>query len=77
MSIEISPTAPKDSLDWFRSGTLYQIFPDRFSRSDHAVQKDLVPWEARPNRENFFGGNIQGIASKLSYFKKLAFPTFI
>ena len=71
MSIEISPTAPKDSLDWFRSGTLYQIFPDRFSRSDHAVQKDLVPWEARPNRENFFGGNIQGIASKLSYFKKL------
>lgn len=71
MSIEISPTAPKDQLDWFRSGTLYQIFPDRFARSETGERADLEPWEAKPNRENFFGGDIQGIASRLSYFKEL------
>lgn len=71
MSQEIVQSTTPDQLDWFRKGTLYQIFPDRFSRVDQNCEKALASWDAEPNRENFFGGNLKGISSKLSYLHRI------
>ena len=57
---------------WTKDAIFYQIFPDRFCRSEryHAVGK-FVPWGSKPTRENMFGGNLAGIEDKLEYIKGL------
>ncbi|MBO4435377.1 MAG: glycoside hydrolase family 13 protein [Fibrobacter sp.] len=57
---------------WVKDAIFYQIFPDRFCRSEryHAVGK-FVPWGTKPTRENMFGGNLTGIEDKLEYIKDL------
>ena len=57
---------------WTKDAIFYQIFPDRFCRSEryHAVGK-FVPWGTKPTRENMFGGNLAGIEDKLEYIKGL------
>ncbi|MBR5692892.1 MAG: glycoside hydrolase family 13 protein [Fibrobacter sp.] len=57
---------------WVKDAIFYQIFPDRFCRSEryHAVGK-FVPWGTKPTRENMFGGNLAGIEDKLEYIKGL------
>ena len=61
-----------DHLDFVRKGPIYQIFPDRFAR-DESVPADrpLVPWATEPTPQNFFGGNLRGVASKLDYLSPL------
>ncbi len=71
MSQEIVQRAEPDGLDWFRRGTLYQIFPDRFARMGETTDRTLMPWDGAPTRENFFGGNLVGITSKLSYLQRI------
>lgn len=61
-----------DHLDWFRQGALYQIFPDRFARKSDEAKANLDNWGNQPTRENFFGGNFQGIISRSDYFEELA-----
>ena len=58
--------------DWVKDAIFYQIFPDRFCRSEryHAVGK-FVPWNSRPTRENMFGGNLAGVENKLKYIAGL------
>lgn len=72
---------------WYREGIMYQIFPDRFAKSDKYHGKyypgTLIhgDWSDSPHyfrREDssiehwdFFGGNIQGIIEKLDYLKTL------
>ena len=53
---------------WVKDAIFYQIFPDRFCRSEryHAVGK-FVEWGSKPTRENMFGGNLAGIEDKLEY----------
>ncbi|MFM5903870.1 MAG: alpha-amylase family glycosyl hydrolase, partial [Microbacteriaceae bacterium] len=57
-----------DHLDFVRKGSIYQIFPDRFAR-DESVSADrpLVDWNSEPTPQNFFGGNLKGVQSKLDY----------
>lgn len=71
--------------DWFKGGLMYQIFPDRFAKEgEYPVEAGKIlrsDWggtpEFRPNEEgkvlnnDFFGGNIRGIVSKLDYLKSL------
>lgn len=71
MSQEIVQSANPDRLDWFRKGTLYQIFPDRFARQNQDSERGLTPWGSAPSRENFFGGNLNGISSQLSYLQRI------
>lgn len=71
MSQEIVPPIYSDGLDWYRKGTLYQIFPDRFARTESATDRALVSWDSAPTRDNFFGGNLAGIASKLPYLQRI------
>ena len=58
--------------DWVKDAIFYQIFPDRFCRSERyrAVGK-FVSWNSRPTRENMFGGNLAGIEDKLKYIAGL------
>ena len=58
--------------DWVKDAIFYQIFPDRFCRSERyrAVGK-FVPWNSRPTRENMFGGNLAGVEDKLKYIAGL------
>ena len=70
--------------DWFKGGVMYQIFPDRFYKK--GTMPDINGRSARnwgeepyfrPNEygkvlnNDFFGGNLKGIESKLPYLQKL------
>ena len=57
---------------WTKDAIFYQIFPDRFCRSERyrAIGK-FVPWDTLPTRENMFGGNLAGIIDKLEYIASL------
>ncbi len=76
-------TAP----EWIKGGIMYQIFPDRFCKSKIAhenIPGDRViheNWEDTPlyrsdergiiRNNDYFGGDLKGIESKLPYFKEL------
>lgn len=72
--------------EWLSGGVIYQIFPDRFCRAekDKCIEQDKIlrsDWGAtpvyRPNEQgkvmnnDFFGGDLQGIISKIPYLKEL------
>ena len=71
--------------EWFRGGIMYQIFPDRFFREGNVVvspEKWLhKSWSEKPEyrmndqgkvlNNDFFGGNLRGIAQKLDYLQSL------
>jgi cyclomaltodextrinase len=73
--------------DWLKGGIMYQIFPDRFKRSEQfkplpAVNERVIhdDWFGTPNSffdtkpykaEDFFCGNLQGIIEQLDYIKEL------
>lgn len=59
---------------WSRGQVFYQIFPERFCRlpeEKNEGAKDLQPWGTLPTRENYMGGTLNGILSKVSYLKEL------
>jgi len=61
-----------DHLDFIRNGSIYQIFPDRFARDESVpAGRDLASWSDAPNRDNFFGGNLRGVTSRLDYLADL------
>jgi alpha-glucosidase len=66
---------------WIRSSVFYQIFPDRFANSgaaknlpDWAIPRD---WNSLPHGrdkttgQEFYGGDFDGVTSKISYIKGL------
>lgn len=73
--------------DWFKGSVMYQIFPDRFfrnevlsrKREEYIIHKDWYEpftfqkhlFENGPACNDFYGGNLQGIAEKLPYLKDL------
>jgi len=60
--------APK----WSNNQIYYQIFPERFRNgNDSLTPKDAEKWGNEPTRENFMGGDIQGIIDGLDYIKEL------
>lgn len=76
--------------DWFKGGILYQIFPDRFAkegevpsmpqgrvfRPDWGGMPHFRPDEQGIVRNNdFFGGNLKGITSRLDYLQSLHVST--
>jgi neopullulanase len=58
--------------DWVKHAVFYQIFPDRFARSN-ALPKpnNIEPWEAPPTRFGFKGGDLLGVYEKLDYLQDL------
>ena len=58
--------------DWVKDAIFYQIFPDRFARSD-AVRKpgNLEAWDTPPTRFGFKGGDLLGVAEHLDHLEHL------
>ena len=59
--------------DWVQDAIFYQIFPDRFAKSERNPSGDLPfePWDTPPTPHGFKGGDLYGIAEKLDYLKDL------
>lgn len=60
--------------DWVKNAVFYQIFPDRFRRSDqtrHALGIKLKDWGAPPEEQGYQGGDLYGVVEKLDYLKDL------
>ena len=77
--------------DWFSGGVMYHVFVDRFFKGEGTVghREDAVlnpdwergipqfaPYAGAPLANNeFFGGNLWGVAQKLDYLKSLGITT--
>lgn len=58
--------------DWVKDAVFYQIFPDRFAKSERiAKPASLQPWDAPPTYHGFKGGDLYGILEKLDYLTDL------
>lgn len=72
--------------DWAKGKIMYQIFPDRFNKSDNYVpipiaERTTKQWGEIPNwdidkdgkihNNDYFMGNLKGIEEKLDYLKEL------
>ncbi len=58
--------------EWVRDAVFYQIFPDRFARSDKVHKPDnLEPWESQPTTHGFKGGDLLGVVERLDYLVEL------
>ena len=54
--------------DWLADAVFYQIFPERFANGDPTLDPPgVVPWDAEPTRDNFFGGDLKGITEHLDH----------
>lgn len=63
--------------DWVKDAIFYQIFPDRFAKSDRFGKdypqkpNNLQPWGAPPTFYGFQGGDLLGIVERLDYIEAL------
>ncbi|MEO1772391.1 alpha amylase N-terminal ig-like domain-containing protein [Candidatus Enterococcus ferrettii] len=59
--------------EWVHKTVWYQIFPERFNNGNPANDPaGTLPWGSKkPDREDFFGGDLQGIIDKLDYLEEL------
>ncbi len=69
--------------DWIKGGIMYQIFVDTFcyEKTDNNTKFKIVDWNQEPKwkpdedgnyrNDQFYGGNLRGIISKLPYIKSL------
>jgi cyclomaltodextrinase len=63
---------PVATPEWVKDAIFYQIFPDRFAKSD-AVPKpsNLEIWESPPTVHGFKGGDLIGVVEHLDYLVDL------
>lgn len=60
--------------DWVKGSIFYQIFPDRFRRSQQSIEEpafSFEEWGSRPNWYSFQGGDLRGIVESLDYLSDL------
>ncbi|MDQ8283011.1 glycoside hydrolase family 13 protein [Enterococcus faecium] len=59
--------------EWVKGTVWYQIFPERFANGDKANDPEhTLPWGSKdPDREDFFGGDLQGVRDHLDYLTDL------
>ncbi|MEZ4608578.1 MAG: alpha-amylase family glycosyl hydrolase [Deinococcales bacterium] len=57
---------------WVRQAVFYQIFPDRFARSDTLPKAHgLEAWDSPPTIHGYKGGDLYGVIEKLDYLSDL------
>jgi cyclomaltodextrinase len=57
---------------WVKEAVFYQIFPERFSNGDPTLNPpNCEPWGGQPKRDNYFGGDLQGIMDRIDYLVEL------
>lgn len=61
------------AIDWVTKTVWYQIFPERFANGDPTNDPaGTLTWGSRtPERQDFFGGDLQGILDHLDYLTDL------
>ena len=62
--------------DWVKHAVFYQIFPDRFARSQRSHQSflnnaNLEDWDAPPTYQGYKGGDLWGVLEQLDYIESL------
>jgi glycosidase len=62
--------------DWVKHAVFYQIFPDRFARSQQSRNRLLQTaswedWQAMPTLQGYKGGDLWGVLEKLDYLQDL------
>ena len=60
--------------DWVAETVWYQIFPERFANGNPEISPEgALAWDfaIAPQRDNFFGGDLQGIIDHLDYLHDL------
>ncbi len=58
--------------DWVQDAVFYQIFPDRFARSERAAKPgNLEAWDAPPTVHGYKGGDLLGVVEKLDHLTEL------
>ncbi|MBI4731907.1 MAG: glycoside hydrolase family 13 protein [Chloroflexi bacterium] len=59
--------------DWVKDAVFYQIFPDRFAKSERVSKQGLKlePWDSPPTVYGFKGGDLLGIVEHLDYLQDL------
>ena len=61
-----------DTPEWVRHAIFYQIFPDRFARSERVAKpSNLEPWDSAPTVHGFKGGDLLGVVERLDYLQDL------
>lgn len=58
---------------WAKETVWYQIFPERFANGDTSNDPEgTLPWGSKaPDRDDFFGGDLQGVIDHLDYLTDL------
>ena len=71
-------STPADNLpdtttpEWVRDAVFYQIFPDRFAKSERVRKaSNLETWESPPTVYGYKGGDLLGVVEKLDYLQNL------
>lgn len=59
--------------NWVRDAVFYQIFPDRFAKSERVERKGLhlEPWHTPPTSFGFKGGDLYGVVEHLDHLQEL------
>ena len=58
--------------EWVQNAIFYQVFPDRFAKSDQiAKPNNLETWESPPTTHGFKGGDLLGILEHIDYLQDL------
>ncbi|MBD2693408.1 glycoside hydrolase family 13 protein [Anabaena catenula] len=62
--------------DWVKHAVFYQIFPDRFAKSQQPHKRLLnnakwEDWDAKPTLQGYKGGDLWGILEQLDYIQSL------
>jgi neopullulanase len=62
-----------DTPAWVSDAIFYQIFPDRFAKSNRISKQDLnlEPWDTPPTTYGFKGGDLFGVIEHLDYLQDL------
>ena len=57
---------------WLRDAIFYQIFPDRFAKSEKVKKPaNIQDWNSPPTSHGFKGGDLVGVIENLDYLQKL------
>jgi neopullulanase len=58
--------------DWVKDAIFYQIFPDRFARSERLAGRfEFESWDSPPTVHGFKGGDLYGMLEHLDYLQDL------
>ena len=67
-SMATTPRTP----DWVKHAVFYQVFPDRFARSERVPKPaHLEPWDDPPTVHGYKGGDLLGVVEHLDHLQAL------